>query len=146
MAGVDEQNCTDITTSHDDDQFEIPHFPNSSTQCNEWTFKCDNGQCIPYWWKCDGSKDCSDQSDERECENNSDEDADSITEHPDYDNEENDPTWTPTCAEDKFLCPGSSDCIWEAWLCDDEADCPGGEDEAPDICANKPICDRNMFR
>merc|ERR1719266_1786066 len=43
-------------------------------------------------------------------------------------------------------CPGSSDCIWDAWLCDHEEDCPGGEDEAPDLCADKPICDRNMFR
>jgi hypothetical protein len=69
--GADEQNCTDIMPDESTEQdgvFDIPYFPNS-TQCNEWTFKCTNGQCIPYWWKCDGSKDCSDQSDELECEN-----------------------------------------------------------------------------
>ena len=44
------------------------------------------------------------------------------------------------------MCPGSNDCIWEAWLCDHENDCPGGEDEAEDICANRPVCSRDMFR
>ena len=83
-------------------------------------------------------------SDELECDN--DDTTDDPDDGYDSDNENNDPSWKPTCAQDKFLCPGSSDCIWEAWLCDDEPDCPGGEDEAPDICANKPICDRTMFR
>ena len=69
-----------------------------------------------------------------------------VTEHPNDDNENNDPSWTPTCSEDKFLCPGSSDCIWEAWLCDHEDDCPGGEDESKEVCADRPICDKNMFR
>ena len=30
-------------------------------------FRCNNEQCIPYWWKCDGSPDCADRSDELEC-------------------------------------------------------------------------------
>jgi Low-density lipoprotein receptor domain class A len=30
-------------------------------------FRCNNEQCIPYWWKCDGSPDCADKSDELEC-------------------------------------------------------------------------------
>ena len=30
-------------------------------------FKCSNGQCIPFWWKCDGTPDCTDESDEVEC-------------------------------------------------------------------------------
>ena len=85
-------------------------------------------------------KDCSDQSDELQCDNET-------TARPDdSDNENNDPSWTPTCAKDKFLCPESSDCIWEAWLCDQEEDCPGGEDESPEICANRPVCDKNKFR
>ena len=40
----------------------------------------------------------------------------------------------------------SLDCIWEAWLCDGENDCQDGADESPNICANRPKCDRNMFR
>lgn len=42
-------------------------FPFSGSECNEWMFRCNNEQCIPYWWKCDGSPDCSDRSDELEC-------------------------------------------------------------------------------
>ena len=134
-------NCT---ASNDEDLvdpiFPAPFFPNAS-QCNEWTFRCANGQCIPYWWKCDGTEDCSDKSDELECENDDENDP-----KYDSDNEHNDPTWEPKCSEDKFLCPSSNDCIWEAWLCDHENDCPGGEDEAEEICANRPVCSRDMFR
>ena len=39
----------------------------AGSECNEWMFRCNNEQCIPYWWKCDGSPDCSDKSDELEC-------------------------------------------------------------------------------
>ena len=117
----------------------MPYFPNA-TQCNQWTFKCNNGQCIPFWWKCDGSNDCSDHSDELEC------DPETTPHIIDPDNEENDPSYQPECAQDKFLCPGSADCIWEAWLCDHENDCPGGEDESQEICANRPVCSKDMFR
>ena len=45
-----------------------------------------------------------------------------------------------------FFLSVSLDCIWEAWLCDGENDCQDGADESPNICANRPKCDRNMFR
>lgn len=33
--------------------------------CADHQFKCNStGQCIPFAWKCDGNKDCSDGSDE----------------------------------------------------------------------------------
>lgn len=123
--GSDEENCT--TTVSPEDAFVNPFPVLNVTQCSEWTFRCKNGQCIPYWWKCDGSKDCSDNSDELECGNSG---STSNKNDNDYDNEEDDPSWLPKCAEDKFLCPKTGDCIWEAWLCDGENDCPGGEDEA----------------
>ena len=133
--GIDEQNCT---ATESPDTFALPRFPNA-TQCNEWTFKCNNGQCIPYWWKCDGSKDCSDESDELECHD------DTTTSKTSTDHG-HDPDYVPSCGADKFMCPVTYDCIWEAWLCDGENDCQGGEDEADEICANRPKCDRNMFR
>ena len=49
--------------------FKKKQFFQSGPECNEWMFRCNNDQCIPYWWKCDGSPDCADKSDELECGN-----------------------------------------------------------------------------
>ena len=95
--GIDEQNCTVSDDDNPDIFSPLPQFPDS-TQCNDWTFKCNNGQCIPYWWKCDGSKDCSDESDELDCN-------DDVTQPPSTENP-NDPDYVPQCPKDKFLCPG----------------------------------------
>lgn len=42
-------------------------FPNNSITCLDWMFKCDNGNCLPYWWRCDSINDCGDNSDEVAC-------------------------------------------------------------------------------
>lgn len=37
------------------------------TDCTESEFKCNNTQCIPTSWRCDGDTDCKDESDEIDC-------------------------------------------------------------------------------
>ncbi|KAI5646183.1 sortilin, neurotensin receptor 3, domain-containing protein [Phthorimaea operculella] len=43
-----------------------PEFSSNLT-CLDWMFKCDNGNCLPYWWRCDSINDCGDNSDEVGC-------------------------------------------------------------------------------
>lgn len=63
----DEQNCTNIGHSKllREPSTERPIFPNST--CLNWMFKCNNGNCVPDWWRCDGIDDCGDHSDEIGC-------------------------------------------------------------------------------
>jgi len=35
----------------------------------------------------------------------------------------------PECPQPKFLCPGTSICLPESWVCNNSTDCPAGEDE-----------------
>lgn len=36
-------------------------------RCSRSQFECDDGQCIPFSWKCDEEFDCNDRSDEFDC-------------------------------------------------------------------------------
>ena len=44
----------------------LPHLAASRppNKCHPDEFKCNVGGCIPLSWKCDGQKDCEDESDE----------------------------------------------------------------------------------
>lgn len=64
----DEANCTNIGHSKllPYPGSERPNFPVNSS-CLDWMFKCENGNCLPDWWRCDAIDDCGDHSDEVGC-------------------------------------------------------------------------------
>ncbi|XP_072179347.1 MAM and LDL-receptor class A domain-containing protein 2-like [Diadema setosum] len=75
--------------------------------CNSGQFQCNNGQCIPGYWECDGIVDCSDNSDEDHCG--------SYT--------------TPVyCDGNSFQC-SDGQCIPYSWRCDGWNDCSDYSDE-----------------
>lgn len=76
--------------------------------CSDDQFTCDNQNCIPSRWKCDGDPDCADSSDEKRC----------LT------------TIRPiqVCSGKMFRCTEGT-CVQGHWRCDGEEDCPDGSDE-----------------
>nr|CAD7449061.1 unnamed protein product [Timema bartmani] len=62
-------------------------------------------------WKCDGDTDCSDGSDEMNC--------------------------NESCPENQFPCHNRQ-CISLSWRCDGDDDCGDGSDEKKSLCASLP--------
>ncbi|XP_037293354.1 sortilin-related receptor isoform X2 [Manduca sexta] len=123
----DEQNCPNIGHSKllPDPAVERPNFPVNTT-CLNWMFKCDNGNCIPDWWRCDSIDDCGDHSDEVGCGLVLPEPKAVIPEHS---------LSRQKCGKNQFTCsPGV--CIPLAWVCDGPEDCADGADEAG--CGARP--------
>lgn len=88
-----------------------------SKVCSEIEFQCSSGSCLPANWKCDGTADCSDGSDESNCS-------------------------VSTCSEFSFRCL-SGKCIPTGWKCDGHEDCSDGMDESDCI----PLgCTKHEFR
>ncbi|XP_058520574.1 low-density lipoprotein receptor-related protein 2 [Ochotona princeps] len=95
-------------------------------QCGAFSFSCDNGKCIPSYYRCDGFNDCHDNSDEHLCG-----------------------TSNITCSPSAFTC-GDGECIPAHWRCDRRNDCLDGSDEhncstqTPTSCpAYSYTCDNN---
>ncbi|KAL6422754.1 hypothetical protein ACFW04_010753 [Cataglyphis niger] len=84
--------------------------PRIASTCSSNQFACNNGVCIPEFWKCDGDNDCGDNSDEVNCNR-------------------------ATCSPNNFECD-SNTCIPKYWVCDMDRDCKDGKDEQNCTYAN----------
>ncbi|KAF6019647.1 hypothetical protein EB796_022010 [Bugula neritina] len=74
--------------------------------CKPNETRCDNGfECLRNQYVCDGNEDCSDNSDERGCENG-----------------------CQLSPRHFYFCK-NGDCVKKAWRCDRELDCVDGDDE-----------------
>uniref|UniRef100_A0A8C0Z777 LDL receptor related protein 2 n=1 Tax=Canis lupus familiaris TaxID=9615 RepID=A0A8C0Z777_CANLF len=78
--------------------------PAGGQECGSEDFRCEDGQCISASWRCDGTRDCLDDTDEIGCP-------------------------PPSCKVNQFLCHGEGQCIPNSWECDGERDCEDGSDE-----------------
>ena len=72
--------------------------------CSDGAFHCTSGltKCIADYQVCDKKNDCSDGSDEHNCNNTC-------------------PSWKHPC--------GDGGCVYNSWICDGDKDCNNGHDE-----------------
>jgi len=155
--GSDEKDCPAVPEGGADDSGQqlpptpiVPNFPRGD--CNEWMFKCESEQCIPYWWKCDGVEDCVGGTDEKGCQyddNTSGNGGANGSNGPggggnksSGNNSSSGDTRPGVCG---FQCYDGT-CVHTAWVCDGGQDCKTGEDEDEEMCRDKMRCLHDQFK
>ncbi|XP_014002300.2 basement membrane-specific heparan sulfate proteoglycan core protein isoform X16 [Salmo salar] len=125
-----------------------PRPPGPPGPCKVDQATCQNGECVPRDYLCDGERDCSDGSDEFRCGTPSPCEpnefkckngrcalklwrCDGDNDCEDNSDETDCPTRGPgdTCAPEQFVCLSDRTCIPSSYQCDEEADCPDRSDE-----------------
>ena len=78
--------------------------------CDPGLFQCDNSECVLSFQVCDGTADCDDNSDEKDCH--------------------------LPCIEGIFKCKINGKCILERFLCDGDKNCGVNDDsdESDTVC------------
>ncbi|XP_073976140.1 low-density lipoprotein receptor-related protein megalin isoform X3 [Rhodnius prolixus] len=124
--------------------------------CTDGQHRCGghDDRCIPWFWKCDGEKDCRDGSDEPpecpkrtcrpgtfQCDNGNCTPSATICDgNDDCGDRSDEKKCNLTCSDLEFKCVSNGRCILSAWKCDGDTDCKDRSDEDPKIC-NVRVCD-----